>query len=300
MFIIGDETHSNGRLPWITGALIVANVLTFLLQQSLGQKFTYGYSLVPLEIVKGRDFVKPKEMKIKVPVRAVEGYGDKRRVIIRYKDEWVKVPQYRGPFPIYLTLLTSMFLHANWFHLVGNLWFLGVFGRNVETALGHGRFLMYYLICGVAGGLVHTLSDPDSVIPSHGASGAISGVMGSYLAIYPLNKIKIWLGWLWGVVDVPAFVVLGVWMGWQYVSAVLRAEIGNLGGGVAYWDHLGGFAAGLLLIPITIAYLRWQISRMETAEERAVAQGVGPPTAPEPVDPFGSCLPAPQPTGRHA
>ena len=234
MFIIGDETHSNGRLPWITGWLIVVNILAFLLQQGLGEKFTYGYSLVPLEIAKGRDLVKPQEMKIKVPYRAVEGYGNKRRGVVHYRDEWVKVPQYRGPFPIYLTLITSMFLHANWFHLIGNLWFLGVFGRNVETALGHARFLVYYLICGVAGGLVHTLSNPESVIPCLGASGAISGVMGAYLAIYPLNKVKIWLGWLWGVIDVPAFVVLGIWIMWQYISAVLTAEIGSLGGGVAY------------------------------------------------------------------
>ena len=90
-----------------------------------------------------------------------------------------------------MTLITSLFLHAGWFHLLGNLWFLGVFGPNVETALGHGRFLLYYLISGVAGGLVHTMSDPESVLPALGASGAISGVMGSYLAIYPHNKIRI-------------------------------------------------------------------------------------------------------------
>jgi membrane associated rhomboid family serine protease len=299
MFIIGDETHSNGRLPWVTGSLIVVNILVFLLQGVLGEKFTYGYSLVPLEIVKGRDLVKPQEMKIKVPGRSVEGYGDNRRVVTHYRDEWIKVPQYRGPFPIYLTLVTSVFLHANWFHLIGNMWFLGVFGRNVETALGHGRYLLYYLICGLAGGLIHTLSDTESVIPCLGASGAISGVMGSYLAIYPLNNVKIWFGILWGVLEVPAFIVLGIWIGWQYVCAVLTAEIGNLGGGVAYWDHVGGFAAGFFLISGTIAYLKWRIARLKAEAEQTLSQGESVPL-PEPIDPFRACLPAHETAGKHA
>jgi membrane associated rhomboid family serine protease len=293
MIIVGDETHSNGRLPWVTGGLIVVNVLAFLLQRSLGEKFTYGYSLVPAEIATGRDLVKPQEMKIKVPYRAVEGYGNKRRVSVYYRDEWIKVPQYRGPRPIYLTLLSSMFLHVGWFHLIGNIWFLGVFGRNVETALGHGRFLAYYLICGVAGGLAHTLSDVESVIPCLGASGAISGVMGSYLAILPLNKVKIWLGWLWGVIDVPAFLVLGVWFAWQYVCAFAFAEMGRLGGGVAYWDHLGGFVAGMFLIAGTIAYLKWQIARIPQEEE--AFPPVDREVAPSPADPFRACLPASEP-----
>jgi membrane associated rhomboid family serine protease len=269
MFIIGDETYFKGRVPWVTGGLMVFNVLVFLFQGTAGEKFTFGYSLVPAEIAKGRDFVKPKEMKIKVPIRTVQGYGPNRRGVVSYRDEWIRVPQYRGPRPIYLTLITSLFLHASWFHLLGNLWFLGVFGPNVETGLGHGRFLLYYLISGVAGGLVHTMSNPESVIPALGASGAISGVMGSYLAIYPLNKIRIWFGWYWGFVDVPAFVVLGIWIGWQYVRAVLTTEIGNVVGGVAYWDHVGGFAAGFLLIRGTLAYVRWQIARMEAAVEPA-------------------------------
>ncbi len=143
-----------------------------------------------------------------------------------------------------------MFLHVNLLHLLANLWLLGMFGRNVETALNHGRFLAYYLIAGTVGGLAHVASGPESVIPCLGASGAISGILGSYLAIYPLNKIKVWMGWWLGILEVPAFIVLGIWLLWQCVSAVIALHVGKAGGGVAYVDHIGGFLMGVALIPL--------------------------------------------------
>ncbi len=286
MFIVGDETHSQSRIPWVTGSLILLNVAVFLGQQKLGEKFTYGYSLIPVEIAKGRDLVKPQNLTIKVPYHS---YGYQGRLKLAYKEVSVRVPQHRGPVPIYLTLLTSMFMHGSWGHLLGNMWFLGIFGRNVETALNHGRFLTYYLICGVAGGLAHTFSDLHSVVPCLGASGAISGVMGSYLAIYPFNKLKIWLGLFFGIVELPAVVVLGFWFVVQYVSAIASKSMGTIGG-VAFFDHLGGFGAGIVLIFGTIAYLKWQLAHLPVEEATAVE--AEPEPAPEPAaESFENFLP---------
>jgi membrane associated rhomboid family serine protease len=168
-----------------------------------------------------------------------------------------------------------MFMHGDWFHVLSNMWFLALFGRNVETALGSIRFLIFYLISGIVGGLVQVLSDPHSVLPCLGASGAISGVMGAYLVIYPFSKIKVWLSWLVGSIEVPAIGALGFWFLLQYVSGVMAIEYGDLiAGGVAYWDHLGGFLSGFILIVGTIGFLkfkeRWKlaaaIARAETAE----------------------------------
>lgn len=146
-------------------------------------------------------------------------------------------------------LLTSMFMHGGWAHILGNLWFLWIFGNNVEDALGHARFAVFYLACGVAAGAVHVASDPGSALPMVGASGAISGVMGAYLVFYPRARIRtlLVLVVLLTVVDVPAFVYLGYWFLLQAASA--RFDPG-MGGGVAFWAHLGGFGAGVLLAPL--------------------------------------------------
>jgi rhomboid family protein len=187
MFIIGDEGSKFKRIPWVTGGLILTNILIFLVQQGVGDR-SYGFALVPKEIVTGKDLTKPEKIKLKTPkyVRNRDG-----RYVLALRDEWVPVPQFPGPFPIQLTLLTSMFLHGSWAHLLGNMWFLLIFGRNVESALGHARFLSFYLVCGLVGGIAHVVSGPNSVIPCLGASGAISGIMGGYVAVYPLNKIKL-------------------------------------------------------------------------------------------------------------
>jgi hypothetical protein len=279
MFILGDENQHHGKLPWVTGSLVVLNLLAFCAQQFLGESLTFGFSLVPLEITELRDLTRPEQVKVKVPTHLFYDHQAKQ-VRTAYGHDTVTVPHYHGPFPIILTLLTSMFLHGDWLHLIGNLWFLAVFGRNVECAFDHGRFLAFYLACGVAGGLAHVFSDTSSVIPLIGASGAISGIMGAYVAIYPLNKIKIWLGWWLGVIELPALVVVGFWFLVQYLSAFIELETG-LHDGVAYWDHLGGFGAGLAIVWGTVFYLKHQQANAPPMEEESPA-----------ADPLESALPA--------
>ncbi|MCI0680554.1 MAG: rhomboid family intramembrane serine protease [Gemmataceae bacterium] len=256
MFIVGDESQHHGKLPWVTIALVVINLMVFCVQQFLGERFTNGFSLVPLEITQFRDLTRPEKAKVKVPVGMYYDY-ETSQARTQYGDESFVINHYHGPFPIILTLLTSMFLHGDWVHLIGNMWFLAVFGRNVECALDHGRFLSFYLVCGVAGGLAHVFSSMSSVIPCLGASGAISGVMGAYVAIYPLNKIRIWLGWLVGSIELPAIVVVGFWFLFQYLSAFMELESG-VHDGVAYWDHIGGFGMGLAIVWGTVIYLKFQ------------------------------------------
>jgi len=146
--------------------------------------------------------------------------------------------------PAEVTLLTSMFLHGSWLHLGGNMLFLWIFGDNVEDAMGHVRFLVFYLLCGIAAGLAHVVTNLGSEIPTIGASGAVSGVLGAYLILHPRAQILTLL--LRFFIRLPAFVVLGLWMGLQVVSAYL--DTGAEGGGVAWWAHIGGFAAGAILV----------------------------------------------------
>jgi hypothetical protein len=176
------------------------------------------------------------------------------------------------------------------------MWFLLVFGRNVECALNHGRFLAFYVLCGVIGGLCHVASSPHSVIPCLGASGAISGVLGAYVAIHPLNKIKCWFGWWVGVIELPALVVIGVWFLFQYLSAFFSLEQSEYGGGIAYWDHLGGFVTGIAFIWGTIFYLKYHQAKAElaAAEDEAAAEPAveAAPAAASAADPFASFLPS--------
>lgn len=146
--------------------------------------------------------------------------------------------------PAWTTLLTSMFLHGGLMHLAGNMLFLWVLGDNVEDALGHRRYVLFYAACGVAAALAHGLADPASRVPMVGASGAISGVIGGYLILHPRAPIKT-LVWLF-IIELPAWLVLGIWAAFQFLSALGSA--GGVGGGVAWWAHVGGFLTGLLLI----------------------------------------------------
>lgn len=143
------------------------------------------------------------------------------------------------------TLFTSMFLHGSWGHLIGNLWFLWVFGNNIEDSMGHLRFVAFYLLTGVAAAVAQIAMVPSSPVPMVGASGAISGIMGAYLVLYPGIRIDTWVGF-W-IIQVPAWLMLGYWMLLQLSGVLGPAAVG---GGVAYGAHLGGFIAGLLLIPI--------------------------------------------------
>jgi len=151
------------------------------------------------------------------------------------------IPQAPGPNPIYLTLLSSMFMHGSWLHLGGNMLFLWIFGDNVEHRAGPILYLPAYLLAGLVGSLAQILSAPDSPIPSLGASGAISGVLGAYLILYPRNRVTVFLFRF--LVQVPALVAIGMWIALQVFSS-LADPTGA--GGVAYLAHIGGFATGVL------------------------------------------------------
>jgi membrane associated rhomboid family serine protease len=141
-----------------------------------------------------------------------------------------------------------MFLHGSWMHLIGNMWYLWIFGDNVEEAMGHFRYLVFYIISGLLASLSHILSGAGSVLPSIGASGAISGVLGAYLLLYPRARVLtlIILGWFIRLIYIPAAFVLGLWFLLQLLSGSMSG--GQDAGGVAFWAHIGGFAAGLILV----------------------------------------------------
>ena len=147
-----------------------------------------------------------------------------------------------------VTLLTSMFLHGGWFHILGNLWFLWVFGDNIEDVMGPVRFIVFYLLCGLAAAFAQILSDPGSAIPMVGASGAIGGVMGAYALLFPRARVQtlLILGFYVTTIGVPAFVMLGYWFLLQVLGGL--PALGSSEGGVAFWAHIGGFVAGLALI----------------------------------------------------
>jgi membrane associated rhomboid family serine protease len=144
--------------------------------------------------------------------------------------------------------LTSMFMHGGWFHLLGNMWFLWIFGNNVEDSMGHLRFVLFYLLCGLAAAALQTFADTSSIVPMVGASGAIGGVMGAYVLLYPRVQVHMLLilGFYITTIAVPAIFMLGYWFVVQLVSGYF--SIGAEGGGVAFWAHVGGFVAGALLV----------------------------------------------------
>ncbi len=154
--------------------------------------------------------------------------------------------------PSFLPMVTSMFLHGGWIHLLGNMLYLYIFGDNVEDRLGHGRYLCFYLLCGVGSAAAQVWSNPDSEVPLIGASGAIAGVLGAYLLLYPRARILtiIPLVILFPIVEVPAFMFLGFWFVLQFVQAYLTGGLEESGGGVAWWAHAGGFVFGACLLPV--------------------------------------------------
>ncbi|MFO0866691.1 MAG: rhomboid family intramembrane serine protease [Gemmataceae bacterium] len=272
----------------MTCSLVGLNLLVFCLQLALGDRFTNGFALVPKEITEARDLDRPTPMEIKVRMRGRPTIPGQGPVLFRTHTVWIE--HARGPFPIVLTLFTSTFLHASWIHLIGNMWFLLAFGRNVECAMDHGRYLAFYVVCGLAAGLAQIASNPSSIVPVVGASGAISGVMGAYVAIHPFNKVKVWMGWYIGVMELPALVVIGGWFVTQYLAAFASLEAGARTG-VAYWAHLGGFIAGVLYIRAFVLYLRWK-ELMHLPEEAGADETDGedlPVESPRP-DPFETCL----------
>ncbi len=154
-------------------------------------------------------------------------------------------------FSRFYPLITSTFLHGSWVHLIGNMWFLWIFGNNIEDRMGHVRFPFFYLGCGIAGGLAHIYINPESSIPSIGASGAISGILGAYFVLYPFSQVLTLVPIFFVYfVRLPAFFFLGLWFLLQFfsgASSILSGE--TVTGGVAWWAHIGGFVAGIILLP---------------------------------------------------
>jgi rhomboid family protein len=164
------------------------------------------------------------------------------------------VVPYRLGIPVsavakFLPYLTSMFLHAGFWHLAGNCLYLWVFGDNVEDKLGHGRFLLFYLLCGIAASALHTLFNLHSPIPAIGASGAIAGVLGAYFVLFPRAKVLTLLPILifWQIIEIPAFFFLGFWFLYQFLLGVFSFGGGS---GIAFWAHIGGFIAGIILLRV--------------------------------------------------
>src|SRR5262245_44515690 len=240
IFPLRDDNRDRKSVPVVNISLIVANVLVFVVFQGFGTNdaFTMSFSTVPKEIVTGHDVITPPRV---VVVQSAQG------------PEKVTLPGLgRTPIPVYLTILTAMFMHGGLAHLAGNMWFLWIFGDNIEDDLGRVRYLVFYLLCGILASLAHVAfteltatSEQATEVPSLGASGAISGVLGAYLVLYPLRRVTVLMLRL--IMNVPAYVAVGIWFLFQLVSGVGLLG-GSTGGGVAYAAHIGGFCAGAALI----------------------------------------------------
>jgi membrane associated rhomboid family serine protease len=214
--------------PIVTLLLIAANVVVWVLVQGMGSEPNLSRSVCELGLI-------PGELLGRLPEGFSVPMSPTTACVISGQQSW-------------FTPLSSMFLHGGWFHLIGNMWFLWVFGNNVEDSMGHVRFLVFYLLCGIAAAATQTLVNPASAVPMVGASGAISGVMGAYVVLYPRVRVHmlVILGIFITRIVVPAYLMLGYWFLLQLIGGGLaRGE-----GGVAFWAHAGGFVAGALLIHV--------------------------------------------------
>lgn len=231
---VGDDNRDRKITPLINYLFLVVNIFVFVFLQGLGtnEKFTYTFSTVPAEIITGKDIVTEDQI-----------YEDPSTGV-KYKIPGLQPT----PISVYITLLTSMFMHGGLAHIFGNMLYLWIFGDNIENRLGHLRYLLFYLLCGVIASLFHVftsvISESNLLIPSLGASGAISGVLGGYIRLFPGRRVRVIF--LYQLMDVPAIFAIGIWFVFQVISG-----IGMLGGdetGVAYGAHIGGFLAGFFLV----------------------------------------------------
>ena len=233
VFPIGDDNTDRQTFPFVTIALIAANVFVFTVLQGMGtnDNFTMAYVQVPAEILSGRDFVSEDSVRVvETPQGAVQ----------------VPMPGLRPtPIPPWMTLFTAIFMHGSIMHLLGNMWFLWLFGDNIEDDMGHVKYLLFYLATGVLASIAFVALNATgeaAVTPCLGASGAISGVLGAYLVLHPHRRVSVIL--IRMIVDVPAYVAVGIWFLFQVVSGVFDS---SGGGGVAYSAHVAGFIAGMIL-----------------------------------------------------
>ena len=241
VFPLYDDNTDRTTTPVVNYILIAINILVFVFLQQLGtnERFTYAFSTVPQEILSGRD--------IRTPDRIREDPVTGQQLLIPGLQP--------TPFSVYLTLIFSMFMHGGIAHIAGNMLFLWIFGDNVEHRLGHLRYLIFYLLTGVIASLAHVVitvmfaTEPGSLlIPTLGASGAISGVLGGYIVLYPHRRVTVFMFRF--LTEVPAYVAIGIWFAFQLISGLGILGGGSQQGGVAYAAHVGGFVAGLVLIKI--------------------------------------------------
>ncbi len=229
MFPIRDD-NPHFLTPYVTYAIIALNVLAWALLQGLGGEPALAKSVCTLGLI-------PGDLLNTVPAGTRFEVG---------ANLWCVITQDRG----WHTILTSMFMHGGWMHLIGNMWFMWIFGNNVEDSMGHGRFIIFYLSCGLAAAVFQIMSNTESAIPMVGASGAIGGVMGAYILLYPRVHVHmfVFLGFFVTTFAMPAMYMLGYWFLLQLIGGA--GSIGAHGGGTAFWAHIGGFVVGAALVPL--------------------------------------------------
>ena len=229
MFPISDDNSDRRITPYVNYILIGINILVFVLLQQFGSKesFDYAFALVPREITSGID------------ISGLQNVTSASGQVLG------QIPHYNTPLPVYFNFLSSMFMHGDISHIFGNMLFLWIFGDNIENLIGHIRYAVFYIVCGIAAALAQVILSPDSIIPMLGASGAISGVLGAYILLFPKRKVRAFIFRM--MTTVPAYVALGIWIVYQIVVGYMTPS-GT--GGVAYAAHIGGFIAGLALIKV--------------------------------------------------
>ena len=230
MFPYRDE-NATRTTPVVTLLIIAANVAVWIFVQGAGQTLPVAESVCDLGLIAGA-------LTGRVPPGSQFPMGDGLVCVI-------------DSGPQYLHVLTSMFLHGSWMHLLGNMWFLWIFGNNVEDSMGRGRFVAFYLLCGLAAAALQVVLTPASVLPMVGASGAISGVMGAYVVLYPFARVYVLipLGFFITSAALPAWTMVGYWALLQIVSGLISLGSAEMGG-VAVWAHVGGLSAGVLLVKL--------------------------------------------------
>jgi membrane associated rhomboid family serine protease len=241
---IGDDNRDRRLTPYVNYVLIAINIAVFIFLQKMGSDvhFTYAYATVPGEILSGNDIVTGSKV-LEHP----------------YTGQRFELPGLQPTnIPVYLTLLTGIFMHGGFAHLGGNMLYLFIFGDNLENVMGHRNYLFFYLLTGIMASLCHVFTTAylgqSLLIPSLGASGAISAVLAGYMLMFPKRKVHIWLFFFF-TISVPAFIAVGLWFLFQVMNG-----LGTLGsdeaGGVAYAAHIGGFLAGLLLVKLFVQNAR--------------------------------------------
>lgn len=230
------------RTPFVTYALVAINVLVMLMLGSMSplaqQKFVIENGFIPARIAQLSNPNQKVEVAIEQQVILPNGKLANRQI--------QKIEFAPAAGPILLSLLTTMFIHGGWMHLAGNLWFLWIFGNNIEDRLGHVLYALFYLGGGMLATGCHWAYDPESMVPVVGASGAVSAVLGGYAVTYPKATVStlVFFGFI-TIIEVPALLWLAVWLGSQLLDASFQKDLG-----VAVWAHIGGFAAGAILMPI--------------------------------------------------